>query len=312
MVCAAEPKRKRMGKLGDGRLRPAITQEIEYLLIIRYSSVCCANLAMCLDVLDGVKNAMISLSLRRDLLVDVVVPGANSTARALGRREALVRDTGLLTLGVALIAVCMWLDASGSAARVPLGAALSLLVGAAIVVLSARPESGSLARTSALVLGSVALLAIGAHLEIPLKPVPITGQTFGVLLLAAALGWRRGFAAVALYVALGTAGLPVFAITSTVVTYGYLIGFAAAALVVGWLSERGWDRSLLTSIPAMLAGEVAIYACGLPWLAHFIGWQGAVTFGLTPFLVGDSLKLLAAALALPLAWRLTGKFARKG
>ncbi|HEX8981993.1 MAG TPA: biotin transporter BioY [Ktedonobacterales bacterium] len=183
--------------------------------------------------------------------------------------------------------------------------------GALVDVLVARPSQSSApvvaAREVALAALGVILLALSARVIIPLPftPVPITGQTFMVLLLAAAYGWRRGLATVTLYLLAGVAHLPVFAAVPGVATYGYLVGFALAAVVVGWLAERGWDRKLLTSILAMLAGEVAIYACGLLWLARFVGWSNVIAFGLTPFLIGDALKLLAAALLAPAAWYAT-------
>lgn len=183
--------------------------------------------------------------------------------------------------------------------------------GALVDVLVARPSQSSApvvaAREVALAALGVILLALSARVIIPLPftPVPITGQTFMVLLLAAAYGWRRGLATVAAYLLAGVAHLPVFAAVPGVATYGYLVGFALAAVVVGWLAERGWDRKLLTSILAMLAGEVAIYACGLLWLARFVGWSHVIAFGLTPFLIGDALKLLAAALLAPAAWYAT-------
>lgn len=180
--------------------------------------------------------------------------------------------------------------------------------GALVDVLVARPTQSTLAarvaREVALGLLGVLLLALSARviLPLPFTPVPITGQTFAVLLIATAYGWRRGLATVAAYLVAGAAGLPVFAAVPGVATYGYLVGFALAAVVVGWLAERGWDRSLRTSVPAMLAGEIAIYACGLAWLSRFVGWSHVVAFGLTPFLIGDALKLLAAALLAPAAW----------
>jgi len=151
----------------------------------------------------------------------------------------------------------------------------------------------------------VLLLALAAHLRVilPFTVVPITGQTFAVLLLGAAYGWRRGGLTAALYLAAGLAGLPVFADVAGLATLGYLAGFLLAAVVVGWLAERGWDRRFVTALAAMLAGEVVIYACGLLWLARFVGWGNVVAEGLLPFLPGDMLKLVAAALVLPAVWQ---------
>lgn len=162
-----------------------------------------------------------------------------------------------------------------------------------------------LAREALLVGAGVLLLALAAHLRIilPFTIVPITGQTFAVLMLGAAYGWRRGGVTVALYLAAGLAGLPVFADVAGLATLGYLAGFLLAAVVVGWLAGRGWDRRFVAALAAMLAGEVVIYACGLLWLARFVGWQHVVAEGLLPFLPGDTLKLVAAALVLPAAWQ---------
>ncbi len=167
--------------------------------------------------------------------------------------------------------------------------------------------TATMAREVALAVLGVVALAISAHIIIPLPftPVPVTGQTFAVLLLGAAYGARRGVASVALYLLAGAAGLPVFAAVAGAASYGYLIGFAVAAFIVGWLADHGWGRGLPTSSAAMLVGEVAIYACALPWLARFVGWNHVVALGLTPFLIGDAYKLVAAALLLPAAWLVT-------
>ena len=164
-----------------------------------------------------------------------------------------------------------------------------------------------LAREALLVGAGVLLLALAAYLRIilPFTIVPITGQTFAVLLLGAAYGWRRGGVTVALYLAAGLAGLPVFADVAGLATLGYLAGFLLAAVVVGWLAGRGWDRHFVTALAAMLAGEVVIYACGLLWLARFVGWGQVIALGLAPFVIGDALKLAAAALLLPAAWLAT-------
>ncbi len=270
---------------------------------------------------------MTSVALPRGSLVDVVVPGT-PVARTLNRVDVMarIRDLALVIGGALLVVFCLWLDERALAhqtmllggsggwrldARTAVTNTVLALMMTTLVALSARLDARALARDAALVAGGVLLLALGAHVAIPLKPVPITGQTFAVLLVAAALGWRRGYTTVILYIVLGTAGLPIFAAVSSPVTYGYLAGFALAALVVGWLAERGWDRAVVTSLAAMLLGEVAIYACGLPWLAQFTGWGGALTFGLVPFLVGDSVKLALAAALLPAAWRLTGHMTHK-
>lgn len=162
----------------------------------------------------------------------------------------------------------------------------------------------------AAILAGSGLIALAAQVRIPLpfSPVPVTGQTFAVLLVAAALG-RAGTASVLAYLAEGALGLPVFAggasgnATLAGPTGGYLVGFVLAAVIVGALAERGWDRRLPTALAAMLLGEVAIYACGLAWLARFALSVPLLDAGLLPFLPGDAYKLLLAALALPGAWR---------
>jgi biotin transport system substrate-specific component len=186
------------------------------------------------------------------------------------------------------------------------GALVDVLVarGAVADAQPGRAALATVAREAALAVVGVVALTLSAYVIIPLPytPVPITGQTFAVLLLAAAYGARRGLASVALYLLAGAAGLPVFAAVPGIASYGYLAGFALAAVAVGWLAQRGWDRTFPLSIAAMLAGEVAIYLCGLLWLARFVGWGHVIALGLIPFLLGDSLKLLAAALLLPAVW----------
>jgi biotin transport system substrate-specific component len=174
-----------------------------------------------------------------------------------------------------------------------------------------RASANARLLTSApLVVAGSVLTALAAHVSIPLPftPVPITGQTFAVLLVGAALGSRRGAASMALYVAQGLAGLPVFAGGKAGLavllgpTGGYLIGFIAAAFVTGWLAERGWDRRPLTTALAMVLGNLVIYLLGVSWLAVFVGISKAPLLGMVPFLPGDLLKILLATAALPGAW----------
>jgi biotin transport system substrate-specific component len=154
----------------------------------------------------------------------------------------------------------------------------------------------------------VALLAQAA-LPLPFTPVPLTGQTFAVLLVGAALGARRGAASLALYAIEGAAGLPVFAggaaglARLTGPTGGYLVGFIAAAGLVGWLADRGLERRWRTSVLPFLLGTLVIYAFGVSWLAAFTGLPAAVQKGLLPFLPGDLIKLALAALVMPAAWQ---------
>ncbi len=168
------------------------------------------------------------------------------------------------------------------------------------------------------VVAASAFVALMAQVSVPLpfSPVPITGQTFAVLLVGAALGARRGAAALALYLLEGALGLPVFAGGSGGLTRllgptgGYLVGFVAMAWVVGALAERNWDRRWRTAWLAFLAGEVVLYLCGLPWLARFVGGERALALGLWPFVPGDILKAVLAGVALPAAWRWVGFGAR--
>lgn len=155
-------------------------------------------------------------------------------------------------------------------------------------------------------------IAALAQLRIPLQPVPITGQTLAVLLVGMALGSRRGALAVLTYLGMAAAGLPFFTGGQSGLAYmagptgGYLVGFVAAAFVVGWLAERGWDRTLGKTLAAMVIGNAVIYLFGVSWLATivggFTGTSGSLALGLYPFLLGDALKALAAALLLPAAW----------
>ena len=162
------------------------------------------------------------------------------------------------------------------------------------------------------------LLVLSSYvaIELPFSPVPITGQTFGVLLMAMALGRIRGTAVVMAYLLEGLAGFPVFAegrMGLTVLfgpTGGYLIGFAAAAYVTGHLAERGWHRSIFTAVGAMLAGGVVIYACGLAWLSRFVPSSSVLATGLVPFLPGEAIKMAVASCVLPGVWRLTGLYRR--
>ena len=165
----------------------------------------------------------------------------------------------------------------------------------------------ALLRDFGLVIAFSLFTGLMAHIAIPLPftPVPITGQTFAVLLTGAALGARLGTASMLAYVAEGLVGLPVFAIAPGSFSYGYLAGFVAAAFVVGWFADHGWTRDLLHTVVAMIAGEVAIYFFGLLWLAHLVAPSQVLVYGLYPFLIGDAIKLAAATAVLPAGWRLS-------
>lgn len=174
----------------------------------------------------------------------------------------------------------------------------------------------TLVRDVAVVLGGVLLTAASAQLVIPLPftPVPITGQTFAVLLTAAALGPLRGTLTQALYVLLGL-GLPFYAEASSGpevifgASGGYLVAFPLVGLAVGWLARQGWDRNAWGTAGAFLVGSALIYAVGVPWLAvvHGLDVGTALSQGLVPFVPGDVIKALVAAGLLPSAWYLANR-----
>ena len=175
--------------------------------------------------------------------------------------------------------------------------------------LSARAgENGlSLNHKIAMVVAGSILLALSAHIKVPFYPVPVTMQTMVILLIGMTYGARLGALTIFAYLAEGAVGLPVFAGGAGLAymmgpTGGYLAGFFAAAVVLGALAERGWTRSWATAAAAMLMGNVIIYLLGVGWLASLIGWDKAVQFGLLPFLYGDALKLIIAALGVPYFW----------
>jgi len=162
------------------------------------------------------------------------------------------------------------------------------------------------------VLGSV-LIAVSAKIQIPFHPVPMTMQTFVILGLSMAYGWRLAGATLALYLIQGALGLPVFAGTPEKgigIAYmlggtgGYLLGYFMAAVVCGWLAERGWDRGIVRTAAATFVGYVLIYAPGLLWLGLLFGWDKPILeWGMTPFLLGDVTKLALAAFSFPLIWK---------
>ncbi|MGD0743250.1 MAG: biotin transporter BioY [Acidimicrobiales bacterium] len=169
------------------------------------------------------------------------------------------------------------------------------------------------ARDVAVVVGAACFVGLLAQVSIPLSwtPVPITGQTLGVVLAGSALGMRRAGTALALYAVAGLAGVPLFAGHASGWPgglFGYVIGFVVAAAVCGRLAERRADRKVGSALPAMLIGNAIIFAIGVPWLAvsyHFTAAE-AVAKGLTPFLAGEGIKIALAAMLLPATWRLVG------
>jgi biotin transport system substrate-specific component len=203
-----------------------------------------------------------------------------------------------------------------------------ITIGDFLVPISVGERISTRARDALLVLGGTLLIVAGARISfyLPWDPlVPVTAQTFGVVLTGAALGMRRGAVAVALYLLLGVVGLPVFAYDADTHTYaagvatiasldggrlvlgatgGYLVGFLFAGALVGRLAELGWDRRIGGALVAMVVGNVLIYAVGLPWLAIAanLSIDDTIRFGLTPFIPGDVVKLAFAAGLLPAAW----------
>jgi len=162
-----------------------------------------------------------------------------------------------------------------------------------------------------LLIGFNLLLVATAYISfnLPFSPVPITGQTFGVLLIAMALGRVRAVGVIAAYLLEGVAGLPVFAGGTAGLpiivgpTGGYLIGFLAGAYVIGWLADRGWDKSYLMSVLAMIIGSVIIFAFGLIWLGTLVPANLLLSMGLIPFLPGSVVKIALAAVILPSLWK---------
>jgi len=169
----------------------------------------------------------------------------------------------------------------------------------------------------ALILSGAVFTAYAAQLVIPMWPVPITAQTLAVLLVGSVLGATRGAISLIVYFSMGAAGVPVFSAATSLSfgpTFGYLVGFVAAAAAVGYLSERGWHKSVAGVLGSFAIANSIIYLFGLPWLAFVLGNLGApndlaavTAAGLAPFIVGDVLKMILAAALLPLAWKYLGK-----
>ncbi|MEQ3711400.1 MAG: biotin transporter BioY [Tateyamaria sp.] len=168
----------------------------------------------------------------------------------------------------------------------------------------------------ALVLVGVLVLAVAAKINVPMWPVPITMGTFAVLTIGAAYGARLGLVTILAYMIIGALGFDIFASSSAEasgLTYmmggtgGYLVGYVLATLALGALAQRGWDRSVGWMALAMLIGTVLIYVPGLLWLGQLYGWDKPILqWGLTPFLIGDALKLALAAVVLPTVWKMVG------
>jgi biotin transport system substrate-specific component len=184
-----------------------------------------------------------------------------------------------------------------------------------LIPIGVAERLSSRARHVVLIFAGALFVALSARVVIPTEPVPFTGQTFGVLTVGAALGFRRGALALLLYMAVGAAGLAVFSGGAAGVSHivgatgGYLVGFVVAAAIVGRLAELGWDRHIGGSLAAMAIGTAVIYAIGVPWLKVVTGitWEAAVAGGMTKFLIWDAAKLAIAAGIFPVAWWLIGR-----
>ncbi|MFS0853312.1 biotin transporter BioY [Microbacterium sp. 179-I 3D4 NHS] len=173
---------------------------------------------------------------------------------------------------------------------------------------------GARVRDVALTLAGTAFITVAGYLTVPLPftPVPISLATFAVLLTGAALGPVRGGASAFLYLALGLVGVPLFAHGNAgwaFSSFGYIIGYVVAALIVGSLARHRADRSVLTTLGLAALGSLAIYACGVPWLAVFLGVDlvTAIGLGVVPFLIGDAVKIVAMSALLPGTWRLVDR-----
>ena len=176
----------------------------------------------------------------------------------------------------------------------------------------------STALTQALfVVGGIGFIALLAQISIPVpgSPVPVTGQTLAVLLIGTTYGARLGFITFASYLLAGIAGAPIFAHSATSANHGiarltgatggYLVGMLVASLLLGYLADRKADQKFKTSFPALLLGDLVIFAFGLTWLHASLDMSWSATFkaGFTPFILGEALKIAITATSLPLVWR---------
>jgi len=189
----------------------------------------------------------------------------------------------------------------------------------AVLTEAVGPTEGTALRIKqvAMVVVGIAVLAIAAKISIPMWPVPITMGTFAVLTIGTAYGPRLGLATILGYMLVGALGFDVFAGSDAEkngISYmiggtgGYLVGYVLATLALGFAARKGWDRSMGKMALALLAGNVLIYIPGLLWLGILFGWDKPILeWGLTPFILGDALKLALAALLVPAVWKFVGK-----
>ncbi len=197
--------------------------------------------------------------------------------------------------------------------------------GSALAPSLLSPRADRALQEMALVLAGTLVLYVSAKIFVPFFPVPMTLQTLAVMAIAAAYGQRLGTLTVLTYLAEGAVGIPVFTYTPPAVaslgyflgpTGGFLIGFIALALIVGYAADRGWDRSPFRLFGAMLAADVVVFAIGFAWFAWFaqlssgaIGAGAAIAWskGIAPFILGDLLKIALAAAAIPASWSILGR-----
>ena len=196
---------------------------------------------------------------------------------------------------------------------------MSLVADKEILIFHAVPAGrlNTWARYLLIVTIGSCLIAFSSKVQVPFYPVPMTLQTMVVLMLGMALGWRLAGATLLLYLAEGALGLPVFAGTPEKgvgfsymlgSTGGYLFGFLVAATVCGWLAERGWGHSFIATAGCMVIGNSLIYMFGVSWLGAIFGWdKPLLSWGVFPFLWGDLLKIILAAIIMPLAWKVIAK-----
>lgn len=178
-------------------------------------------------------------------------------------------------------------------------------------------RQGAILTQLALIAFGIAALAASAQIRVPMWPVPVTMQTFAVLVIGAAYGTRLGVVTLLGYLALGAAGFAVFTGGGAGLAYmagptgGYLVGFAVAAGLMGWLARRGRDRTVPSTVGSLVLGNLVIYAFGLPWMAYLFaaenGMAWVLQWGMANFLLGDALKLALAGMLLPMAWRLAAR-----
>ncbi|MCD6336927.1 MAG: biotin transporter BioY [Candidatus Marinimicrobia bacterium] len=167
----------------------------------------------------------------------------------------------------------------------------------------------SLIKEATYVMSAVLMMAALSRITIPLQPIPITGQTLGVLLTGIMLGRKRAVAAMITYLTMGLIGFPVFAngafglITLIGPTGGYLLGFVPAAFIMGWLGDKGWYNHALSAISAILIGHAIVFSFGLIWLSNFTEWNAVLATGLIPFLPGAVVKTLIAFALIPVMKR---------